>query len=395
MRTKLVVLLLCWAGLAFADVFKLTELTVTGETQTTGTVFVGASGDAPSNINDSSLWTLTISDSKAKSRTSVHVDSATWDSSTHTITLTFAPSALGTGQAQKLDWTATFNNILQAAASAPSGSFISAASTKDDADIYLFGSFLAAYSTKPLYTIDAKVSWLPEIKTSGYFLGLVGTLSSNSDSNPPVDRSRIDPDSITASLALRRRIRQVSFDINPLEGQFSRKYPASDLITAGTLKWVLRPIYDHGQAVVLYPFIGYELGKNLNKPSILFQQPVDFSRYDNITRLLTGAHGALLLLKKSVTADSPYRLAIQGDYTARILFSPEPFVNSGYAGTDHISLVSVRGNTRHYVEAGISYNVSDLFGIEAKYKYGSLPPLFEFLEHQVVIGITFKGKLPH
>ena len=309
--------------------------------------------------------------------------------------MTFSPGALGTLDAQKVDWTATFNNVLQATAAAPSRSFLSSADTKDDSDIYLFGSFLAGYSTKPLYTIDAKVNWVPEIKTTGNMFGVEATLSTNSDSSPPVDRSRIDPDSITAALALRHRIHQLSLDINPLEGQFSRKYPASDLITAGTIKWVSHPVYDHGQAVVFYPFIGYELGKNLNKPSILFKQPVNLSPYDNITRALFGAHAAFLLFKKSVTADSPYRLAIQADYTTRVLFTPEPFVTSGYSGSDHTSIVSVRANARHYVECGIAYNASDLFGIEAKYKFGSLPPLFEFVEHQVVIGITFKAKLPH
>src|ERR1035441_470480 len=282
----------------------------------------------------------------------------------------------------------------QASTSPKPTSFFSKADTKDAADIYLFGSFLAGNSTKPLYTIDAKLAWVPEIKESGYFFGVQSTLSTNANSNPPVDRSRIDPDSITAALALQHRFSEISIDINPLRGEFSRKYPASDIVTAGTLKWISHPAYGHGQAFVFYPFVGYELGKNLNTPRMLFKQPVDLSHYDRITRGVFGARSAFLLFKKSVAADSPYRFAIQGDYTGRVLFAPEPFVTSGYSGSNHISLVSVRENTRHYLECGITYNVNDLLGIEAKYKFGSLPPLFEFIDHQVVIGLTFKSTLP-
>ena len=393
MLTRIVSLLLLGGLACYGDLFKFTGLTVTGETRNTGTVFIGASGDAPSNLADKTLWSLVVSDGD-KIHQSIPVASAVWDAATNTITLAFAPSALGALDPLKVAWTATFSNLLQVTSEPRSSSFFSKADGKDDADLYLFGSFLAGYSTKPLYTIDAKVSWAPEIRSSGYMLGVIGTLSTNADASPPVDRSRVDPDSITAALVLRHRIRQFSFDLHPLEGQFSRQYPASDLITSGTVKWVAPAIKRQTRAVVFYPFIGYELGKNLNKPGILFSQPVDLGKYDNIERLLLGAHGAFLLFKKTVPAESPYRLVVQSDYTARALFSAEPYVTSGYSDAGRVSIVRVRGNTRHYLECGVTFNVSDFFGIEAKYKFGSLPPLFESVEHQVVVGLTFKAKLP-
>lgn len=392
MRTSFVILAL--GGIASsADVFRLTDVNVTSQTQTTNTVFVSTMGDKPPNIEDKNLWTLVIHDPKTKLDTILSVTNVQWDASTHTLAITF--SGLTGLDPLRVDWTATFNNILQTSAKAPKKSFFTSVDTKDDADVYLFGSFLAGYSTKPIYMIDAKVGWVPEIRETGYFLGVTSTLSTNADTNPPIDRTRVDPDAITGALALRRNIKHLALDFNPLRGEFSRKYPASDLVTAGTLKWISRPIYNRGQAVVLDPFVGYELGKNKNKPATLFDQSVDLTHYDTIARGVTGAHGAFLLFQKSPSPDAPYLLAIQGNYTARILAKSEPFVTTGFAGNKHVQNVSLGTNTRHYVECSVTYNASDLFGIEAKYKFGSLPPLFEFVEHQVVVGLTFKAKLPH
>jgi hypothetical protein len=40
---------------------------------------------------------------------------------------------------------------------------LGAAKGKDDADLYLFGSYLAGFSIKPIYVIEAKLNWALEI----------------------------------------------------------------------------------------------------------------------------------------------------------------------------------------------------------------------------------------
>ena len=49
---------------------------------------------------------------------------------------------------------------------------------------------------------------------------------------------------------------------------------------------------------------------------------------------------------------------------------------------------------RHHIDGVILWNLSDFVGIQAKYTYGALPPLFQACAHQVTFGITFKAKLP-
>jgi hypothetical protein len=55
-------------------------------------------------------------------------------------------------------------------------------------------------------------------------------------------------------------------------------------------------------------------------------------------------------------------------------------------------VVSMRQNTRHNVSADINWNATKLLGLQLGYKFGSLPPLFEFVDHQVTIGLVFKAK---
>ena len=58
------------------------------------------------------------------------------------------------------------------------------------------------------------------------------------------------------------------------------------------------------------------------------------------------------------------------------------------------SVLQLQSDPREYFESGIAWNVSKHVGLEVKYKHGSLPPMFEFLDHQVSVGVTFKTKLP-
>jgi len=66
MRIKILTVALLSGLICSAEVFKLTELTVTSQTQTTGSIFVGGTGDAPSNIGDKTLWSLVVNGGDTK-----------------------------------------------------------------------------------------------------------------------------------------------------------------------------------------------------------------------------------------------------------------------------------------------------------------------------------------
>ena len=113
MRTNLLICALLSGAACYADLFKLTDLTVTSQTQTTGKIFIGCTGIAPPNVGDKRLWTLVIHDGKTKTDKTLNVEGAS-DCSSGSLTLSFTPGGLGTLDAKKVGWTATFNNMLQA-----------------------------------------------------------------------------------------------------------------------------------------------------------------------------------------------------------------------------------------------------------------------------------------
>jgi hypothetical protein len=95
--------------------------------------------------------------------------------------------------------------------------------------------------------------------------------------------------------------------------------------------------------------------------------------------------------------DSP-KVIINVGSQARMLFADEPFTTLDYYtkadGTrDRAKFVHMRLNVRHWVTSGVTWNINDYFGLTAQYKFGSLPPLFELVEHQVTFGLVMKSQL--
>ena len=111
-------------------------------------------------------------------------------------------------------------------------------------------------------------------------------------------------------------------------------------------------------------------------------------------RIVPGAYVGYYIVRPKPTPSDPYLFQFYVNYTDRVVLKPEPFVTTVYSGTKQVQSVSLGTNPRTYVEVGFNWNAAKLVAVTAKYKYGSLPPLFQFLDHQVTLGITFKTKLP-
>ena len=268
------------------------------------------------------------------------------------------------------------------------------AKARDDADIYISGSVLAGQGTKPIYMLDAKVNFAPPISKNDLRFGIYSEIQSNANATPPNNRSTIDPDSITASATLNQLRKSFYWELKPAGGEFSRKYPESNFVSSGTVAWWRDSKNVAGGWFVFYPSIGFEAGKNLNKPTILFKQPADLSRYDAIARIVPTVQAEYFVWSSK---DNP-KATINGSYQVRLLLADEPFTTYEYYtkpdGTrDRTQFVSMRNNARHWVNAGVTWNVSDYVGLTAQYKFGSIPPLFELVSHQVSLGVVFKSKL--
>jgi hypothetical protein len=307
-------------------------------------------------------------------------------------------SALVPRDPRHYGWTVTFplsTGPLRLTVPPPNTSFFAPARNKDDANLYFFGSYLAGEATKPIYSIDAKIGYVPEIHASGISLGIEAAATVNSGSQPPSNRTRVDPDSITADIALRTIRGNFLINAYPARGEFSRKNAESNFVPSAMVQYAPKPLFQSPRhAFVLYETAGIEAGTNLNKPASVFKQPVNFSGYDKILRGVIGGYAAYYILKKSgATAGDPYAAQVSLTYIGRILATDEPYVTSQTVRGAQVPLILLDDKMRHHIDGVILWNVSDFVGIQVKYTYGALPPLFQACAHQVTFGITFKAKL--
>jgi hypothetical protein len=240
------------------------------------------------------------------------------------------------------------------------------------------------------------------------------SISTNTDTKAPNDRTEVDPDAIDGSLSIehiwtpkrppidpdqpvaatpRHVLQGIDFDIRPLGGEFARKYPASNLMTKGYANLVLAP-WKVGKDLwaALYPSAGYEIGSNLNQPSILFKQPVDLSGWNGIARAVFITKGELYGLQAKPKDGSIYRFTLDAAYQPRIPFLREHFVTSEFVAGKRVSVTQLRKNNRHKDEEGLNWNFNKFLALRVQYRYGALPPLFEFVDHQATVGLTFKAK---
>jgi hypothetical protein len=407
---------------AVSDAFALGSVSGSvGATQVR--VRVRASGIPPSGdvVTNGAYWRVQVSDSHGNRKAIQPVDQAQYRSKAGSVFLTFPASKIGSIKASDASWTAAFLAPDTTLTSAPDGGKTGAlgqAKSRDDADLYVSGTYIAGVGTKPIWGIDAKagysdapekvpvVNWLVKSSPPNLRFGIYGEMTTNPDTQAPVDRTQVDPDSIAAYTTLFQTVRLpqnaffygLKWEVQPVGGEFSRKYPASNLISGGRVRFVKVLAAQKRWGADLIPSLGFEGGKNLNKPGVLFMRPVDLHAYNAIARLRAGADANLYWFRRVSTPNDTYAFTLNGSWVARVPFTAEPFTTTAYLPdpTDATMItrqqvVAMRKNTRHYVKVDAAWNVTKLFGLQAEYKYGSLPPLFEFVSHQVSVGLLFKA----
>jgi hypothetical protein len=217
---------------------------------------VNTSGTPPATslLEDPSNWLVFASETD-NSVIPVVGFTPSWISSTGKVRITFDLTQLGGRDPRIFGWNVMYKGTvpnLTANRERPKKQDLpTAAKGKDDADIYLFGSYLAGFSTKPIYVIDAKLNWLIEITKgtpdpvtkkkpgTGWFAGVKSSISTNTDTKAPVDRTKVDPDAIDGSMSIehmwtpkrplinpdqptvdtsRHVLQGIDFDIRPLAG---------------------------------------------------------------------------------------------------------------------------------------------------------------------------------
>ena len=413
MRCSLLTLALLVAITARADDFGLRRVLLRPVITATGIVDleISTQGPQPSDWNVPAHWTVQVTCGGANPA-SVTFSPASpadllYDTSTSIVTI-HAPVASFAGIDPA---TATISVVfvsggrVYSATQRPPAKRITAAKARQDADIYLAGSFLAGVATKPIWMIDAKVGYADQLgKNANVRLGVYGELSTNTDTKAPNDRAEIDPDSIRAYTKIfgshyvgGPSLYSINWEVQPAGGEFTRDNPSSNFVSGGRLRFIM-PL--GGLPVDFAPVIGGELGHNLNKPPTLFDLPVNLGNYNAIARLLGGADANYYVFRPrdKISGDDPYRFVFSASWLARVPFAAEPFTTAEFVtGSDGTvkrqKIVRMRQNTRHYVQANGTWNLTKLLGVQIQYRYGSLPPLFVLVNHQATIGFVLKGKV--
>lgn len=276
-------------------------------------------------------------------------------------------------------------------------SFLCPPSAHAPADLSLSGSFLVGGGTKPIYSFSA-VGGLYSGSIGGWMPGVSTDVEINQGTSSS-DRTTFDPDSITASFSLQRIVRTdalrkyhlfgLQLDESLPAGEFSRADQSSNIVVKSNAVFALTPwiprTHDRYFAT-LYPMLGIETGRNLNKPGVIAHIPVDLSRYDAIFR---GVAGANLFFSKSSKDKSKDMLTFTGLYRVRLPAFDEPMVESRH----QLKTVLLTTRARHWAEldANYTFGAFQYLSLNAKYQYGDLPPLFNLVDHKFTIGFTLQA----
>lgn len=269
------------------------------------------------------------------------------------------------------------------------------------ADVSLSGSFLAGGATKPIYSFELKGGLYKRDQSPhllGFHPGVTSTVEVNQYAQPPNNRTRIDPDSITAALAFQRlkplRDRRaglygIQFDEALPGGEFCRTDPSSNIIFRSSMLFGFSSISSPKHPSLygtIYPVIALEAGKNLNKPGTIASTAVDLSHYNGILRGVLGTDAVFAVASEDRSSDV---FSVSGTYRVRLPAFDEPYV----ATLHQVTTVSMTTKARNWVEANVSYAPwrFKYLALTAKYEYGELPPLFTLVNHQFTVGFTLQA----
>ena len=257
--------------------------------------------------------------------------------------------------------------------------------TADSATVYVSGIVAPAVGKHTAYTIDAKAKyWLWESGLSSAFV----TGEYKADARP-----NADPDSTSLFLAFdrygslitkwdaigvesNRGASVVNFMSRPRVGTaLPYSFVAKHEDPSGNLLSTIRA------SIGLDVWLGLETGFNLKHA-----EDVDAEKF--ILRLVPETKAYLVV----PTASFIDKIVVSAGYAVRLPATRETFVETRdlAPGVDPITVADRR--PRHHAKAAVTFKLTDWFGVESEYSYGSLPPAFKIVNHSGKIGIVFQAR---
>jgi hypothetical protein len=281
------------------------------------------------------------------------------------------------------------------------GTPLTKADSRDDADVYVSGSYAAVKDGDPSYNVDAFAGYMWSLKhrdakkTWHYYgrLGPYGQLSTK-------DSAKADPDSFLTYFVYQNVLgtgwlgpfQAPIFNERLFGAEFDRTGKELNLITSPVLTIPFRPVKPPTSldpTFSAWPQFTLALGTEfvgIRKSSLA---PIG----DWHTRGLLGAGFTSGISPKKPAFDS---LLLTSSWQVRLPSSPEVFYDSKFAPIDPTTGKKDPKQTppmlgtqpRHNLDTKLTYNYTAWGGVTFEHTYGSLPPSFNKTDHTFTFGLT-------
>lgn len=259
---------------------------------------------------------------------------------------------------------------------------------RDDANVYVAGALSTSSGSGLHGTIDMKlrrtIHQTDTVRNPD--ASVINDVRLSTDFRASGDPDA-DPDSLNFGVEWEADLRGAN-DKGPLNYLHHYVYPKieserdfgnTNAIIDHNLKFGLRRPFPKTWAPVITPFIGHELGKNL-------QSPLDEAEGGSIYRLKAGTFFNLYFEPAMKGIET---IEIDAEYTRRWPLRRELFFEEN---DDGLSLLEISKRPRDYVRANLNFFFRDNFGATVGYEYGELPPSFKLVNHKFKIGLIYKTK---
>jgi hypothetical protein len=280
------------------------------------------------------------------------------------------------------------------------GKPIAGADSKDSADLYLQGSYSPRIGSPAQYSYDVAIGYGQPISKNHARVGLWGvSITGTADQRP-----NLDPDSYYAgalwkafpALDHRGPLQGIVSQVD-MGGEFARKKFADTqtktsnfLAPAPRLEFPMRLYPKRGESLhrttlMLRPIVGFDWGHN-------FQNALQPDGSGLMARALAGGDFVLTYSTKrafrySFTVSSSWR----GRYPLRKGIDTTSVYNPSKQDFDFTFQVTRK--PRNDVSSKFTWKWTEYFGLTVSHELGALPPLYNYVDHSVTVGLTFSARL--
>jgi hypothetical protein len=267
---------------------------------------------------------------------------------------------------------------------------ITSAKTKDDANVYLSGTFSPAVGSTPDYSTDSKVNWPMK-----YFGEHQSSTISAAATVQTDDKGTADPDGFYWGVPIQHILKwpgSAQWSIVGME--LDKRGNAVNFVSAPS---ITRSFYHDfygldkkrkglltvATSVGLDLTAGVEFGNNLRQAFKIANKPGEGA--GTFFRGVPSATAYLII--PNVLHLS--KISLSSSYTARIPTTDELFLETRNTKSPIPLMTS---QTRNWIQNSLQFNITELVGIQIKHQYGALPPAFSFVQNSGSIGLVFAFK---